>query len=37
MSALGGDHPHLIPNHPDGTLFLKDIVAATAAFMEVLR
>ena len=28
MSALGGVHPHTIPNQPDGTLRLEDIEAA---------
>ena len=28
MSALGGIHPHTIPNQPDGTLRLEDIEAA---------
>ncbi len=28
MSALGGIHPHIIPNQPDGTLLLSDIEAA---------
>jgi len=25
ISALGGVHPHLIPNHPDGTMSIMDI------------
>jgi threonine aldolase len=25
MSAVGGIHPHIIPNQPDGTMHLKDI------------
>ena len=28
MSALGGIHPHIIPNQPDGTMRLEDIEAA---------
>ena len=28
MSALGGIHPHIIPNQPDGTMSLKDIESA---------
>ena len=28
MSALGGIHPHILPNQPDGTLKLEDIEAA---------
>ncbi|MDW7754248.1 MAG: low-specificity L-threonine aldolase [Brevefilum sp.] len=28
ISALGGVHPHLIPNHPDGTLSIQDIQKA---------
>jgi threonine aldolase len=28
ISALGGIHPHTIPNQPDGTLNLRDILAA---------
>ena len=28
MSALGGIHPHIIPNQPDGTMGLKDIELA---------
>jgi len=28
MSALGGIHPHIIPNQPDGTMSLKDIELA---------
>lgn len=28
ISALGGVHPHIIPNQPDGTLLLGDIQAA---------
>jgi threonine aldolase len=28
VSALGGIHPHLLPNQPDGTLRLEDIEAA---------
>jgi len=28
MSALGGIHPHTIPNQPDGTMRLEDIEAA---------
>lgn len=28
ISALGGIHPHTIPNQPDGTLHLEDIEAA---------
>ncbi|MBI4529680.1 MAG: low-specificity L-threonine aldolase [Deltaproteobacteria bacterium] len=28
VAALGGIHPHVIPNEPDGTLRLKDIRAA---------
>lgn len=28
ISALGGVFPHLIPNHPDGTLSIADIVGA---------
>jgi len=28
ISALGGIHPHTIPNQPDGTLKLEDILAA---------
>lgn len=28
MSALGGLHPHIIPNQPDGTMRLEDIEAA---------
>ncbi len=28
ISAIGGVHPHTIPNQPDGTLLLKDIEAA---------
>jgi threonine aldolase len=31
ISALGGVHPHLIPNHPDGTLSLFDIKNAVRA------
>lgn len=28
MSALGGIHPHILPNQPDGTMKLEDIEAA---------
>jgi threonine aldolase len=28
MSALGGIHPHTVPNQPDGTMRLEDIAAA---------
>ncbi|MBN2541366.1 low-specificity L-threonine aldolase [bacterium] len=28
MSAVGGIHPHLVPNQPDGTIKLEDIEAA---------
>lgn len=28
MSALGGVHPHTVPNQPDGTMRLKDIESA---------
>lgn len=31
ISALGGVHPHLIPNNPDGTLLLSDIKDAVRA------
>lgn len=31
ISALGGVHPHIIPNHPDGTLSLSDIEDAVRA------
>ncbi len=31
ISALGGVHPHIIPNHPDGTLSISDIENAVRA------
>jgi len=31
ISALGGVHPHIIPNHPDGTLSFSDIENAVRA------
>jgi threonine aldolase len=31
MSALGGIHPHIVENQPDGTMRLKDIEAAIRA------
>ena len=31
ISALGGVHPHIIPNHPDGTLSISDIEDAVRA------
>ena len=34
ISALGGVHPHTIPNQPDGTLLLKDIKDAIRADNE---
>ena len=34
ISALGGVHPHTIPNQPDGTLLLEDIKSAIRAENE---
>jgi len=31
ISALGGVHPHTIPNQPDGTLLIDDIIGAVRA------